>query len=77
MFLFNSFVKFTKHKSPAMQILQSFKLVTYFQRFVINSPQNTDKFWSRENRGVLFLVWNRKKIFKMMLSFFVFSISVL
>ena len=57
-FYFILFVKFTKHKSPAMQILQSFKLVTYFQRFVINSPQNTDKFRAEKIEAL----WNRKKI---------------
>jgi hypothetical protein len=69
-------VKFTKHKSPAMQILQSFKLVTYFQRFVINSPQNTDKFRAEKIEAFYFWFGIGKK-FKMMLSFFVFSISVL
>lgn len=48
------FVKFTKLKSPAMQILQSFKLVTYFQRFVINSPQNTDKFRAEKIEAFIF-----------------------
>jgi hypothetical protein len=47
-------VKFTKLKSPAMQILQSFKLVTYFQRFVINSPQNTDKFRAEKIEAFIF-----------------------